>query len=99
MPHPQWVLISACCTLYGLAFAFPAVTSRHAPSPVFEDMTLQTHFETRLRNVVASGDHNNISGPEAFTLTWALHEKSWWGNMGMWLGTILLAYRLWSCAA
>jgi hypothetical protein len=94
-------LIGLCWGCYCLAFAFPALTPRQAPEPLFDDFPapVNEQFEARTKAVIASGDIHDISGSEAFRLAWVLHDKAWWGNVALWLASVLLAYRLWGCAA
>jgi hypothetical protein len=100
--HLNWVIILACWSVYALAFAFPAVAKdkyprlTYDPAYVFPDPA-SDRLPSFERAVVR--DYSGLSGRDAFAVTWEARDEVWLANLALWVGTIFLAWRLWSCAA
>jgi hypothetical protein len=100
--HLNWLLILVCWALYALAFAFPAVAQDKYPRLIYDPALLfpdpaSGRWPSFEKTVVQ--DFSGLSGRDAFKVSWVFRQEVWLANPALWLGTIFLAWRAWSCAA
>lgn len=105
--HPHLVLAGVCWAAYLTAFFLPALQPRNENRPHTPNLFTRPDLPQRMRSewketydfLVPSGDHNDLSGTDAFDLAWILRDESWRANPAFWLATVFLVWRMWAVAA